>query len=152
MKIPDYNYVTVIAASPKRVWEALTTPEFTRQYWHSTRVRSDWQQGSSIEFLVDAEEGGEAVGCQGEILVADYPRELSYTWRFPRNPAVADEVPSRVTFLLEPLGEHTRLTITHDQFPDDSKMHGYVCDGWPLVLAGLKTLLETGKAVDFSAF
>jgi len=151
MKIPDYNYVSVIAADPQRVWKALTTAEFTCQYWHSTRVRSDWQVGSTIEFLVDADEGGEAVGCKGKILVADYPRELSYTWTFPRNPAVADEAPSRVTFLLEPVAEYTRLTITHDQFPDNSEMYGYVRDGWPLVIAGLKTLLETGKAVDFSA-
>jgi uncharacterized protein YndB with AHSA1/START domain len=152
MKIPEYNYVTVIAAKPQRVWEALTTAEFTRQYWHSTRVKSNWQVGGTIEFLIDTDDGGDAVGCQGKILVADYPRELSYTWSFPRNPAVADEAPSRVTFLLEPLGEHTRLTITHDQFPDQSEMYGYIRDGWPLVLAGLKTLLETGKAVDFSIF
>jgi uncharacterized protein YndB with AHSA1/START domain len=152
MKIPDYNYVTVIASNPQRVWEALTTAEFTRQYWHSTRVKSDWRVGSPIEFLVEADDGEDAVGCQGEILVADYPGELSYTWSFPRNSAVADEAPSRVTFLLEALGEHTRLTITHDQFPDQSEMYGHIRDGWPLVLAGLKTLLETGKAVDFSVF
>ena len=151
MKTPDYNYVCVIAASPERVWEALTTAEFTRQYWHSTRVQCDWQVGSPIEFLVDAEEG-DAVGCRGKILVADHPRELSYTWSFPRNPAVADEAPSRVTFLLEALGDHTRLIVTHDQFPQGSVMYDYVCDGWPLVIAGLKTLLETGKAVDFSVF
>jgi len=151
MKIPDYHYVTVIAASPERVWEALTTAEFTQQYWHSTRVQSNWQVGSPIVFAVD-DDGGEAVGCEGEILVADYPRTLSYTWRFPRNPAVSSEAPSRVTFELESLGDFTRLGITHDQFPDDSNMAELVSHGWPLVLAGLKTLLETGKAVDFSRY
>ncbi|MEM8661849.1 MAG: SRPBCC family protein [Pseudomonadota bacterium] len=149
MTLPEYHYVTVIAAAPEQVWKALTTAEFTRQYWHSTRVQSDWREGSAIEFKVDTPDG-EAVGCCGEILLADHPRELSYTWQFPGNPEVADEPPSRVTFVLEPLGDHTRLSITHDRFTTDSKMLALVRDGWPLVLAGLKTLLETGKAVDFS--
>ena len=151
MNIPEYNYVTVIAAPRERVWEALTTAEFTRQYWHSTRVESTWVVGSEIRFLVDGENGDE-VGCRGEILVADKPSELSYTWSFPRNPAVSEETPSRVTFRLEALEDHTRLSITHDQFPEESLMYEYVKDGWPLVLAGLKMLLETGRAVDFSKF
>ena len=151
MNTPDYQYVTVIAASPEQVWEGLTTAEFTRQYWHSSRVSSDWNRGSEIVFLVDGDNGDE-VGCRGEILVAERPRELSYTWSFPRNPAVADETPSRVTFLLASLGDHTQLTITHDKFPDHSLMYDYVKDGWPLVIAGLKTLLETGRAVDFSVY
>ncbi len=151
MGTPDYHYVTIIAATPKTVWEAVTTAEFTRQYWHSTRVQADWQVGSEIVFLVDGEDGDE-VGCRGTILVLDPPRELSYTWSFPRNPAVANESPSRVTFKLEALEDFTRLHITHDQFPVDSLMYEYVKDGWPLVLAGLKTLLETGRAIDFSRF
>ncbi len=146
----SYVYETFIAASPERVWEGLTTAEFTKQYWHSTRVQSDWHEGGDIVFLVDGEDG-EEVGCKGEILRADYPRELSYTWSFPRNPEVRDEAPSRVTFTLEELGGHTKLTVTHDQFPDGSKMYEMVSGGWAHVIAGLKTLLETGKAVDFTA-
>ena len=146
----SHVYETFIAASPERVWEGLTTAEFTKQYWHSTRVQSDWHEGGDIVFLVDGEDG-EEVGCKGEILRADYPRELSYTWSFPRNPEVRDEAPSRVTFTLEELGGHTKLTVTHDHFPDGSKMYEMVSGGWAHVIAGLKTLLETGKAVDFTA-
>ncbi len=146
-----YVYVTIIAASPERVWEGLTTAEFTRQYWHSTRVHSDWQAGSEIVFLVEGDDG-DRVGCQGIILKADKPRELSYTWSFPSNPEVADESPSRVTFQLEAFGEHTKLTVVHDQFPANSKMYDLISGGWPCVVAGLKTLLETGKAVDFSNY
>lgn len=145
-----YVYETFIAAAPERVWEALTTAEFTRQYWHSTRVQSDWKEGDSIVFLVDGEDGDE-VGCEGKILKADRPSLLSYTWSFPRNIEVKDETPSRVTFALEEVCGHTKLTVTHDQFPEGSKMYGLVSSGWPHVIAGLKTLLETGKAVDFTA-
>ena len=149
MSQPDYVYETVIAASREAVWKGLTTAEFTRQYWHSTRVQSDWKVGSTVEFLVDGENGDE-IGCEGVILKADYPAELSYTWQFPRMPETRDEEPSRVTFLLEQLGEHTKLTVVHDRFAAGSKMREMVSSGWPLVIAGLKTLLETGKGVDFS--
>ena len=147
MSEKEFVYVTVIATTPERVWEAITTPEFTCQYWHSTRVQSSWEVGTPVEFLVD---GGE-IGCAGEVLACDPPRELAYTWSFPRNPETRDEAPSRVTFLLESLPQGTKLTVRHDRFPTDSKMYPLVSGGWPFVIAGLKTLLETGEAVDFSA-
>jgi len=144
-----YVYTVVIAAAAEKVWEGLTAPEFTRQYWHSTRVTSDWQPGSDIVFLVDGEDG-DIIGCEGKILTVEYLQELSYTWSFPRNEATRDEPPSRVTFLLESIGEATRLTIVHDQFAENSSMLSQVKDGWPLVICGLKTLLETGEPFDFS--
>ena len=149
MSDSDYVYVTLIAAPPERVWEALTTAEFTQQYWHATRVQSSFAVGENIEFRVDGESGDE-VGCEGTILEANHPQRLSYTWHFPRNPEVRDESPSRVTFTLEPVGQHTRLTVVHDQFPENSRVRPMISAGWPAVLAGLKTLLETGAAVDFS--
>jgi uncharacterized protein YndB with AHSA1/START domain len=148
----EYVFVEIINASREVVWEALTSPAFTEQYWHSTRVASDFRPGSEIVFHVD---GGE-VGCRGEVLAADPPALLAYTWQFPRNPVVRDEVPSRVTFELETIGtaatgQATRLTVTHDRFPEGSHMPELVRPGWPLVIAGLKTLLETGEAVDYSS-
>ena len=99
MTRPDYVYVVAIAKPPEEVWKGLTTPEFTRQYWHKTDVSSDFKVGSRIEFLT--EDGH--IGCEGEILSADYPAELSFTWQFPRNPETSRELPSRVTFRLEPI-------------------------------------------------
>ncbi|MGD8830187.1 MAG: SRPBCC family protein [Pseudomonadales bacterium] len=148
----EYVFVEIIHADREAVWQALTSPEFTEQYWHATRVRARWEVGAPIEFLVD----GDEVGCVGEILEMERPARLSYTWRFPRNPLVRDEAPSRVTFLLETIGSPhagtaTRLTVHHDRFPPGSRMPEMVVPGWPLVLAGLKTLLETGRAVDYSS-
>lgn len=147
MNNPEFVYMTVIAAPAERVWQALTSAEFTRQYWHSTRIRSTFRPGAPIEFL----NPDDSVGVAGEILTADRPKELSYTWRFLRNPDAADDPASRVTFRLETMHAGTRLTITHDELTEGSTTATLVAFGWPHVIAGLKTLLETGEAVDFTA-
>ena len=147
MSKPEFVYMTVIAAPPERVWEGLTTAEFTQQYWHGARVRAVFTPGATIEFL----NPDDSVGVAGEILTADPPNELSYTWRFLRNPDAAGDPASRVTFKLEAIRAGTRLTVTHDRLEKNSTTATMVAFGWPHVIAGLKTLLETGKAVDFTA-
>lgn len=148
MTKPEFVYMTVIAATPEEVWKGLTTPEFTRQYWHKTRVRSDYDVGSKIEFLNE----DDSVGVCGEILRAEYPDVLAYTWQFTGADSVArDDPPSRVTFKLEAVNKGTRLTVIHDQLEEGSETATMVSFGWPHVIAGLKTLLETGKAVDFTS-
>lgn len=146
MSKPEFVYMTVIAASPDRVWQGLTTAEFTKQYWHSTSIRSTFTPGTSIEFL----NPDGSVGVAGEILIADRPTELSYTWRFLRNPEAVDDPASRVTFKLEAIRSGTRLTVIHDRLAEGSATASLVAFGWPHVIAGLKTLLETGRAVDFT--
>ena len=147
MNKPDYVYVIAIASSPEDVWRGLTSPEFTKQYWHRTEVQSDYEVGSPIRFMTETG----SIGCEGEVLVADYPSELTFTWQFPNNPDTRDEPPSRVSFRLEPIASGTLLTVIHDEFPEDSAMLRLVEPGWPLVICGLKTLLESGSAADFSA-
>ena len=146
MSKAEFVYMTVIAAPPEQVWQGLTTAEFTEQYWHATRVRSEFTPGATIEFL----NPDGSTGVAGEILTADRPSELSYTWRFLRNPDAADDPASRVTFKLEAIGVGTRLTVVHDRLAEDSATATMVSFGWPHVIAGLKTLLETGTAVDFT--
>ena len=147
MSNSEFVYMTVIAAPPERVWEGLTTAEFTEQYWHATRVRSDFTAGATIEFL----NPDDSVGVAGEIVTAERPKELTYTWRFLRNPDAADDPASLVTFRLEAIRAGTRLTVIHDRLADGSATATMVAFGWPHVIAGLKTLLETGKPVDFTA-
>jgi len=146
----EYTYVTLIDAPRTEIWRALTSGEFTKQYWHCAEVRSDWTVGSPVEFWVVTEEGG-IVGCEGEILEYAKPERLSYTWHFPLNPACSPEAHSRVLFLLENADGATKLTIRHDKFTSrDSATYNMVSVGWPYVIAGLKTLCETGKTRDFS--
>lgn len=146
MTKPQSVYVVAIAKSPEEVWQGLTSPEFTKLYWHRTEVQSDFKVGSPIRFMLESGE----VGCEGEILSAKHPSELVFTWQFPNNSETKDEPPSRVSFRLEPISGGTKLTMIHDQFPADSKMLPMIHEGWPLVLSGLKTSLESGRAVDFT--
>lgn len=146
----EYYYVTLIDAPRETVWRALTSAAFTKQYWHNAEVRSDWTVGSSVEFWVRAEEKN-MVGCEGVILECEAPERLSYTWHFPLNPACAPEQPSRILFLLEDIEGATKLTIKHDKFESEqSATYHMVSTGWPYVIAGLKSLCETGKTRDFS--
>jgi len=147
MSKPEFVYMTVIAAPPEEVWRGLTTAEFTRQYWHKTRVRSDYEPGGKIEFLNE----DDSVGVAGEILKADFPSELAYTWEFTGQDSIAlGDPPSRVTFKLERLNAGTRLIVVHDQLVEGTQTASMITFGWPHVIAGLKTLLETGQAVDFT--
>lgn len=141
MKRPEHIYQTYIRASREQVWEAITAPEFTRQYFHAMHIRSDWKPGSPVTFEYD--DG--RVGCEGELLDYDPPRRLSYTWRFMFDEALAKERPSTVAFELEPAGEATRLRIIHGDFDEDSKVYPMIRDGWAEVISSLKSLLETGE-------
>ncbi len=150
MQTPEFYYVILIDAPRTRVWKALTTGEFTKQYWHQTEVQSDWTEGSSVEFLTMSDDGPIA-GCIGTVLEADEPSLLSYTWHFPLNPNCAGEEPSRITFQLIDVAGSTKLIVRHHGFANEnSTTYQMVRDGWPYVLSGLKTLCEAGSTCDFS--
>ena len=137
----EHIYETVIDASPRRVWDGLTKAEFTRQYFHATRVESKWISGSRVEFRYD--DGSLVV--EGEVLEADPPHRLSYTWHVLYDEAMAREPFSRVTFDIEPLDKGCRLRVTHDRFPDQSAVYEQVRRGWGGILEGLKDILETER-------
>lgn len=146
MNKPEFVYMAIIAATPEQVWEGLTSPEFTQQYWHQTRIQSDFKEGSAIEFVT----ADGRVGVCGKNLIVDYPSKLSYSWQFAGPPQEEREAHSRVTFTLERLDVGTRLRVIHDQFEAGSKTLDMVSHGWPHVICGLKTLLETDTSIDFS--
>ncbi|HTN82148.1 MAG TPA: SRPBCC family protein [Sorangium sp.] len=138
MSKPEFVYVTYIASTLEKVWEALTTGEFTRQYWGGRTIQSDWRPGSSVRHV--KEDG--SFDWEGEILEADPPKLLSYTFGNKHG-----ERPSRVTFELTLLGPHVKLTLTHGDFAEDSKVLPAISNGWPAILSSMKSLLETGKAL-----
>jgi uncharacterized protein YndB with AHSA1/START domain len=147
---PSFSYVTYIGAAPDRVWQALTDGALTRQYWYGRRVESDWKVGSTVTFWYDAADG-EAVSDRGIVLESKPPRHLSYTFHVEFVDEVKDEHPSRVTFDLEPIGEETRLTLTHDEFEPKSQVLEGCRTGWPVILSSLKSLAETGEPWAISA-
>ena len=137
MSTPNLVYVTQIRTTPAKLWEALTNPEFIEQYWFGYRNISTWQEGAAIESR-NAE--GE-LGFQGKILKSVPEKELIFSFIDIRY----DEPPSRVTFRIEPhSAEAVQLTVLHDEFPEVSALRDRVSNGWPSIVEGIKTLLETG--------
>jgi uncharacterized protein YndB with AHSA1/START domain len=132
--------VTYIAATPERVWAALSDPEMTKDYWARHRNVSDWKPGSQWAHE-DIETG--AADVVGRVVESDPPKRLVLTWDSPKAPGR----PSRVTFTVEPFMGAVRLTVVHEELEPDSPMHQGVSRGWPAVLSSLKTLLETGRAM-----
>jgi uncharacterized protein YndB with AHSA1/START domain len=141
MSEPKFVYVTYIATTPQKLWQALTEGAFTRQYWFGQTIESDWALGSRVVFR-----NGSEVHDYGEVLECEPCRRLSYSWHVEYHEVFRREKPSRVTFELEPMGNEVKLTVTHDQFEPGSKVRDAVSNGWPLILASLKSLLETGRA------
>ncbi|MGH2355245.1 MAG: ArsR/SmtB family transcription factor [Chloroflexota bacterium] len=146
MEKPSYVYVTYIATTPERLWEALTTGEFTRQYWGGRRLTSTWQVGAPVSHV--REDGG--VDWNGEVLRWEPLRRLAYTFHMQISDAHRGERPSRVTFELEPLGPVVKLTLTHDEFGPESATLETTRHGWPAILSSLKSLLERGAPLGFS--
>jgi uncharacterized protein YndB with AHSA1/START domain/DNA-binding transcriptional ArsR family regulator len=138
MEKPKLVYVTYIATTLQQLWEALTDPELTARYWGHRNV-SGWAKGDGWEHRRPDGGGADIVGT---ILEVDPPRRLAHTWASAAdsdNPARH----SRVTFDLEPVGDVVRLTLTHDDLPSD-QVAG-TDKGWAIVLASLKSFLETGR-------
>ena len=111
MSEPKFVYVTYIATTPQRLWQALTDGAFTRRYWFATTVESDWTVGSRVTFRSNGE-----LHDSGEVLEYEPYRRLSYTWRVEFHEVFRREQPSRVTFELEPEGGEVKLTVVHDEF------------------------------------
>ena len=135
----DYVYVTYIETSAEKLWQALTDGDFTERYWFGHRVSSDWKKGSSYTFT---KEGANTI--EGKVIAADPPRRLVYSWD-PCVPETKAEGISRVTFDIEPRGKVVKLTVTHDELNEGGKTLHAISGGWPLVIASLKSFLETGR-------
>jgi len=142
MTKPETVYVTYIAAKPEQVWQALTSGEFTKQYFFGRRMESDWKVGSPWTLWM--EDG--RVDCQGKVLESDPPRRLSMTWHVEWMEEFRRLPPGVVTFQLDALGDVVRLTVmeSHHESIDEKYKEGGR-RGWPVILCGLKSLLETGR-------
>jgi uncharacterized protein YndB with AHSA1/START domain len=145
MDKPAFIYVTYIATTPEKLWEALTDGEFTRRYWGGRRIQSDWNTGSPVKHI----RADGAIDWQGEILKSERPRLLSYTFHMQISDEHRGERASRVTFELQPLGSVVKLTLTHADFESGSATFETTRHGWPAIMSSLKSLLETGSPLPF---
>ena len=139
----QFVYVTYISSSAEKVWNALMDPEMTSKYWGHLNV-SDWKVGSDWKHE-DPSTG--QVRIVGKVVEFTPPRRLVITWAFPAEAQVQDKY-TRVTFEIESAGKAVRLKVTHDELEPGSEMESGITRGWPVVLSNLKTLLETGNAME----
>jgi uncharacterized protein YndB with AHSA1/START domain/DNA-binding transcriptional ArsR family regulator len=129
-----------IKTTPERLWEAITDPEMRAVYNFGARVESDWTPGSRYEGV--AEPG---LLWEGENLEVNPPRRLVQSFTALWGEDVKREGTSRATWEIEPVGDSCRLTVTHDQMREGANDQLY--GGYPMILSGLKTLLETGESL-----
>jgi uncharacterized protein YndB with AHSA1/START domain len=164
-QMTSFTYTTYIHATPERVWQGLTDPAVTRRYWRHQKAgektfRSDWKKGST--YALAHEEVGLVVSDPEQVILESDPcRRLAYTWhtftpewaaQVGMDEATADawraEPRSKVAFDIEDTGHGVvKLTVIHDSFEPGSDVLQAISNGWPAVLASLKTLLETGTAL-----
>ena len=132
-----------IKTTPERLWTAITDPEQRKRYSFGGEVRSDWTPGSDYSTVVG---DGAFELSRGTNVEVDPPRLLVQTFEALWADEVKEQGATRVTWEIEPVGTSCRLTVTHDQLPSNANAQLY--GGWPMVLSGLKTLLETGEDLD----
>jgi DNA-binding transcriptional ArsR family regulator/uncharacterized protein YndB with AHSA1/START domain len=137
-------YEIYIKTTPERLWQAITDPEMRRKYTFGVGVFSDWTPGSPYTARATGMTSSPDMPIsEGENVEVDPPRRLVQTFRALWSDDVKREGTSRVTWEIEPIGDSCRLTVVHDQLRKDANAELY--GGWPMVLSGLKTLLETGE-------
>lgn len=143
MNRPQVVYVIYVRTSAEEVWNGLIDPDMTRRYWMHENL-SDWRVGSP--WTHRRTDAAATVDIVGEVIASDPPRRLVVTWVQPQDAGVQEKT-SRVTFELEPQewpdGPWVRLMVTHAELEPDSEMFHSVSYGWPALMSGLKTLLES---------
>jgi uncharacterized protein YndB with AHSA1/START domain/DNA-binding transcriptional ArsR family regulator len=139
---PAHVLRTYIRTTPEQIWRAITETEFTLQYFFHSTIESTWEPGTPYTMAIDGD-----VAIEGEVLEAEAPHRLVQSWRKHWD-GEGDDVPTtRVTWEIEAQGSMCLLTVVHDGWSADDHSDTYqqVQGGWPLILSGLKTLLETGQ-------
>lgn len=136
---PDFVLETYIRTTPKALWDAVVNPDKTRQYYYGGRVQAELRIGGRFSYLTPAGE----TNLDGKILEIVPEKRLVTT--FIASWAAEGGEPTRVSYDIEPMGEICKLTVTHYDF---EKSKAGVEEGWPIIIAGLKTLLETGRSLD----
>lgn len=139
----SFVYVTFIRTTPERLWSALTTAEFMKEYWFGVQFKTEWKAGAQWEMLYP--DG--RVTDTGEIIEFDPPKRLVLKWRNEFKPELKAEGYGLCVIELAPVSEAVKLTVTHTMERAESKLIEAVSGGWPRIISNLKSLLETGHVV-----
>jgi uncharacterized protein YndB with AHSA1/START domain len=139
MTAPQHVFQIYVRATPERLWQAITDPAMTQIYYFNSRIESDFAVGSPITYR----QPDGTLDIDGKVLEADPPRRLVHSFR--SRWAANDDAPTTVTWEITPMGETCLLSLSHTGFPSETTTYHSVRDGWPMILSGLKTLVETGE-------
>jgi len=140
----QFVYVIYIRATAEKLWRALIEPESTRQYWMATTQESEWKPGASWRIIF----ADGRVADSGEVVEMEPHQRLVLKWRNELFPEMTAEGFSRMTYEIEEKGDAVKLTVTHVMDKSGSKFIKAVSTGWPMILASLKSLLETGESLE----
>ena len=138
-----FVYVTYIRTTPERLWSALTSGEFAREYWRGAYPEADWRVGGAWKLMF----ADGRVCDAGEIVAFEPGKRLGIRWRNEFRPELKAEGWSLCIMEIEPVDETVKLTVTHSMEREDSKFIAAVSGGWPQILSNLKSLLETGAVI-----
>ncbi|MDX2264874.1 MAG: SRPBCC domain-containing protein [Hyphomicrobiales bacterium] len=144
---PKHVYTTIIRTTPAALWDALTNPERTPLYYYGSKVNNGGAKGAHFNYHAP---DGSGEWITGKVLEMDAPRRLVTSFQGSWSPDMAGDAASRVTFEIEQQGEFCKLTLVHDEFDSETATYHAVGGGWPGILSGLKTLLETGKPLGYN--
>ena len=139
-----FVYVTYIRTTPEKLWKALIDPEFTRRFWNETWQDCEWKPGATWRLMIPDGRVADA----GEVVEIEPQRRLVLRWRNEFMPELREEGYSRMTYEIEKNGESVKLTVIHEMERGGSKLIDAVSGGWPMILSSLKSLLETGQALE----
>jgi DNA-binding transcriptional ArsR family regulator len=142
MSKADHVSEIYIRTTPERLWQAITDPELTRQYYYGSLIRSTWEPGARWT----SESPSGELYLEGEVLEADPPTRLVQTFHVVHEAEAGADAPSRVTWVIERIGDMCRLTLTHEGMGEATVR--YTEGGFSRILSGLKTLLETGTPME----
>ncbi len=138
MSLPALVFEIEIKSTPERIWEAITSPDLTRRYFHDTAIRSDWRNGSKVVW--ENPDGTSA--SEGEVIECEPPCRLVTSWSSLWAPELASETPSRVTWEIEERASSCLLRLIHDKLEGARKTHDVVKNGWPGIIEGLRACVE----------
>lgn len=147
MNYSTFNYVTYIRTTLEKLWEALTSKDYTEKYWFGRKIQSSWKKGSPVTFRDE----NDNLTDQGVLFSYEQNKFLSYTFLWVEDETEREQSP-KVTFTLQPMEQTVKLSLKHEyllpnDFYDESSGFQGINNGWPAILSNLKTLLETGETL-----
>lgn len=146
------KYEFYIGATAPKVWDALISPELVKQIYYGSVIRSSFKEGERLEYVGPGADGDETLHVYGTVLEFEPEQALRFTHKVgPSYLKGGEPYESRISWLLEPAGDCTKLTLIHDEWHPDDPAYDSSDDAWWHILSNIKTLVETGRTLDFSS-